>query len=390
MPNKWLQDKSFIIWRLFPTEEDDACWEDFIKNNPDRKEEIDDAIRTLELARINPDRYSSKEKRNIFDSVQKEIEKKNRRKRFRLYYGGAAAVACIAFLLIYLSPGPVTNDDAALQNKEQLLSAGEDISAAHKEIQLILGDSETLILKNGAEIHYDKQGGFILETENGKVKTREKHPEEAAVNTLVVPKGRRANLILPDGSKVWINSGSTFKFPAAFEPEKREVWIDGEIYIEVERNETQPFFVHTSRMEIDVLGTSFNVNAYPEDAEHKVILVNGKVNVSVENENTILLPNRMLSASKDQVSVKEVDVNNYISWKEGYLQFTNEPLSDILNRLSRYYDIPIRCEGDISGMECKGKLVLFDDIEDVLETIYKTMPVGYSIEQDYIAVTKRK
>ena len=193
-------------------------------------------------------------------------------------------------------------------------------------------------------------------------------------------------MILADGSKVWVNSGSTLKFPSTFKADKREIWVDGEIYIEVEKNKARPFYVNTSHMLINVVGTQFNVTAYDEDTDYSVVLVEGCVDVSIDKEKARLLPNQMLSVSMDRISVKKIDVNNYISWKEGYLQFTSEPLSNIL---SRYYDTPIDCDQNIAQLKCNGKLVLFDNIEDVMKTIYNTIPIKYSHEADRILVQKK-
>lgn len=142
-------------------------------------------------------------------------------------------------------------------------------------------------------------------------------------------------------------------------------------------------------MVINVVGTQFNVTAYDEDTDYSVVLVEGCVDVSIDKEKARLLPNQMLSVSTDQISVKKIDVNNYISWKEGYLQFTSEPLSNILKRLSRYYDTPIDCDSSIAQLKCNGKLVLFDNIEDVMKTIYNTIPIKYSHEADRILVRKK-
>ena len=97
----------------------------------------------------------------------------------------------------------------------------------------------------------------------------------------------------------------------------------------------------------------------------------------------------MLSVSMDKISVQQIDVNNYISWKEGYLQFASEPLSNILKRLSRYYDTPIDYDENIAQLKCNGKLVLFDNLEDVMKTIYNTIPIKYSQKADRILVQKK-
>ena len=345
LSNQWLQNKSFIQWRLFPSEEDNLYWEKFIQDNPHFQNEIEEAIRILKSIKLNTQKLSPEEKQEIFALIQKNIEKKDKQRHFRIYLT-VSAVACIVLFLVLLQP--LFTGKNKISHKNMLVVA-DTTSVNQKDIQLVL----------------------------------------ATLNTLIVPKGKRSSLTLADGSKVWVNSGSTLKFPSTFKTGKREIWVDGEIYIEVEKNKAHPFYVNTSHMVINVVGTQFNVTAYDEDTDYSVVLVEGCVDVSIDKEKARLLPNQMLSVSTDQISVKKIDVNNYISWKEGYLQFASEPLSNILKRLSRYYDTPIDCDNSIAQLKCNGKLVLFDNIEDVMKTIYNTIPIQYSHEAGRILVRKK-
>jgi ferric-dicitrate binding protein FerR (iron transport regulator) len=319
--------------------------------------------------------------------VQRDIRKRNRQKHIRIYLAAASAAACIALLAVLLHPFFSVQDDKV--SPENLFVAADSSAVNRKDIRLVLANNETITFENDADIKYDREGGFIVNTGEEQIRTSKAVADAIALNTLIVPKGKRSSLTLADGTKVWINSGSTLKFPAQFNTSKREIWVEGEIYIEVEKDEAHPFHVNTSQMVIGVTGTRFNVTAYHEDAEHSVVLVEGSVDVCVKDEKTHLSPSQMLSATGDSISVKEVNIYDYISWKEGYLHFTCEPLANILKRLSRYYDIPIGCEEDIAALECNGKLVLFDNKEEVLKTICNTIPVKYSMEEDRILVQKR-
>lgn len=326
----------------------------------------------------NIQKLSPEEKQKIFEQVQRDIEKREKRKRI---YWSVSAVACVVLLLMILRTSLYENP-----HKENLLVAADSSLINPKDIQLVLAD-KTITFEKDVNIKYNDKGEIITDSGDGQIKTE---TAETTLNTLIVPKGKRSGLTLADGSKVWVNSGSTLRFPARFHAEKREIWLDGEIYIEVAKNEEQPFYVHTSRMEIDVIGTQFNVTAYRDDDKHVVVLVKGCVDVNVHNEKSRLQPEQMLSASAENIEVKKINVNHYISWKDGFLYLTDEPLSNILKRLSYYYDIPIECEEDISMLNCNGKLVLFDDVEDVLKTIYNTLPVTYSLQENKIFIQKRE
>ena len=386
LSNQWLQNKSFIQWRLFPSDEDNLYWERFIQDNPAFQNEIEEAIRILKSIKLNTQKLSQEEKQEIFAFIQKNIEKKrNKQRRFRIYLT-VSAVACIALLLFLLQPLFIGENEIP---HEDMLVVADTASVNQKDIQLVLANNRTITFEEDADIKYDKKGGITAKTGAEQIKVSKEATKETTLNTLIVPKGKRSSLTLADGSKVWVNSGSTLKFPSTFKADKREIWVDGEIYIEVEKNKARPFYVNTSHMLINVVGTQFNVTAYDEDTDYSVVLVEGCVDVSIDKEKARLLPNQMLSVSTDRIFVKKIDVNNYISWKEGYLQFTSEPLSNILKRLSRYYDTPIDCDQNIAQLKCNGKLVLFDNIEDVMKTIYNTIPIKYSHEADRILVQKK-
>ena len=321
LSNQWLQNKSFIQWRLFPSEEDNLYWEKFIQDNPHFQNEIEEAIRILKSIKLNTQKLSPEEKQEIFALIQKNIEKKDKQRHLRLYLT-VSAVACIVLFLVLLQPLFIGKNEISHKN---MLVVADTTSVNQKDIQLVLANNRTITFEEDADIKYDKKGGITANTGIEQIKVSKEATKETTLNTLI----------------------------------------------------------------INVVGTQFNVTAYDEDTDYSVVLVEGCVDVSIDKEKARLLPNQMLSVSTDQISVKKIDVNNYISWKEGYLQFASEPLSNILKRLSRYYDTPIDCDNSIAQLKCNGKLVLFDNIEDVMKTIYNTIPIQYSHEAGRILVRKK-
>lgn len=336
------------------------------------------------LYKKNIQKLSTGEKQEMFMQVQKQIEKKQRLKRVRLYLS-VSAVACVIFTVVLLNPFV----SSPILSNEDTLAQVIDHTVNEKDIQLILGGNKTITFQKDADIRYNEKGEITIDTEDEQIKTSEATAKEVSLNTLIVPKGKRSSLTLTDGTKVWINSGTTLHFPTQFDSKKREIRVEGEIYIDVAKDKTRPFYVNTNRMIIDVVGTEFNVSAYSEDAEHAVVLVEGCVNINVDSKNMRLSPNQMLSTSMGEVSVKEIDVNNYVSWKDGYLQFTSEPLANILKRLSRYYNIPIQYDESCAELKCNGKLFLFDNLNEVLETISNTIPISFQFEETGILVQKK-
>ena len=238
LSNQWLQNKSFIQWRLFPTQEDNLYWEQFIKVNPHLTDEIEEAISILKSIKLNTQKLSPEEKRNLFDLIQKDIENRNKRRRFQIYLT-VSAVACAALLLVLLQPFFSGKNEVPLEN---LLVVADSSTVNQKDIQLVLANNRTITFEEDADIKYDKKGEITANAGVEQIKVSKTEEEETALNTLIVPKGKRSSLTLADGSKVWVNSGSTLKFPTTFKIDRREIWVDGEIYIEVEKNKAKPFY----------------------------------------------------------------------------------------------------------------------------------------------------
>jgi ferric-dicitrate binding protein FerR (iron transport regulator) len=262
------------------------------------------------------------------------------------------------------------------------------VDIPERDIQLILPTGDRTFFKEDIQLKYDETGNIIVQNEAGDMLDElESNNTHIDLNKLVVPKGKRSSLLLADGSIIWINSGTTVEFPSTFRGmDKRKIKVDGEIYIEVEKDTLRPFLVETPRFDVSVLGTKFNVMAYSEDQVQHVTVAEGLVSVYAENENQkeFVGINQQLSMSKNETTLKEVDVYNYISWKDGVLRFESEPLRNILERLSRYYDIQLNYESDIETIRCSGKLYLFDEWQLVFDNITKVTPVKYSIKNNEV------
>ena len=147
-------------------------------------------------------------------------------------------------------------------------------------------------------------------------------------------------LVLSDGTKVWLNSASKLKYPVAFTGGQRKVFLEGEAYFEVAADTVHPFLVETSGMSVTVLGTGFNVMAYPEEMEAAVTLVHGKVGVQTDHRQQILQPDEqyVYQTTTRRGTVRKVDVSQYVDWKDGILNFDSMPLEELTRRLGRWYE----------------------------------------------------
>ena len=190
--------------------------------------------------------------------------------------------------------------------------------------------------------------------------TRHNQPKSAALAYFetTTPMGAQTKVVLPDQSVVWVNAGSTLRYGSDFNTSGRSVQLDGEAYFEITRDSLKPFIVKSKKLDIKVLGTSFNVKAYGMDEMTDVTLVSGKVNVSLRDEvahagDVTLTPNRKLSFNKqtNKVRVSEVDAKDALSWMDGSLKFSEQPFMSIAKDLERKFNVRIRVESDLLRKE---------------------------------------
>ncbi len=211
------------------------------------------------------------------------------------------------------------------------------------------------------------------------------------------PEGSRVNFLLPDSSEVWLNSGSKLEYPPVFQS-KREVILTGEAYFEVKHLEKSAFTVSVKDMDVEVLGTKFNVSAYDDDPFSYVVLNEGKVEVNgkVGVFNRTLLPNEKITFDRKGETLKLEDVNahSYSAWKDGLLVLDNETLEDVALRLERWYNAEIIIQDEVLK-KYRFKATFRDEpLEEVLKLIGKTTAITYEIERRTInkngVLTKRK
>lgn len=388
-----LSDDYFISSVLHPTLESKEFWELQIENGNVTADDLRKAAFFIQTVQSPKEKMFRKEKEILWEKIEignKETLKKKIRK---LYLANISAVACLLLVLgisgyfyyLYQPDLKVYEDPMALLNNNQTIQENTDIC-------LVLSDSEQLKFEDKkAEVKYNEKGEvkvnsqMVVEKKERETKNENKKKEKEVVyNQLIVPNGKSSTLLLSDGTKLWVNAGSRVVFPVMFEKDKREIYVDGEVYIEVARNEASPFFVKTNRMQVEVLGTSFNVRSYAADDKDNVMLVTGAVQVKTETGKEMnLSPNQLFTYTTDgEVNIQLVDVYDYICWKDGLLRYKSERLSVILKRLSGYYGKSISWEPEIENLSCTGKLDLKEDIEKVFNGLIKIIPVTYTKRED--------
>ncbi|WP_417887021.1 FecR family protein [Zunongwangia sp.] len=329
---------------------------------------------------INFDNISQQREQELRNNTLNNIyllrkkEKRNAIKK-QLFLGVAASL--VFLISIGLFNYFDSSNSTTLDNYVKTNSSGAYLKS--NKIELTLSDSQKLKLEDSITIAYNSSGSslkLLAKKEVSEIKTEDK----ILFNTLTVPFGKRAELQLADGSKVWLNAGSKLIYPNKFRGNLREVFLEGEAIFDIEHKENQPFLVKTKDCRVEVLGTLFNVRAYPEDKTVETTLARGKVRISHLKKRLFrskkiqkdLIPGNKAIYLKgsDTIKVKPAEVANIMAWQKGYVNFKSKPLEEILDKLSRYYNIKFYKSGKINkNVKYSGSFYLNDNILHVAKTL---------------------
>ena len=228
---------------------------------------------------------------------------------------------------------------------------------------------------------------------NRRIKGRQENSTDVPrFNHLTTPRGGEFEITLEDGTKVWLNSASKLKYPVAFTGGQRKVFLEGEAYFEVAADTVHPFLVETSGMSVTVLGTGFNVMAYPEEMEAAVTLVHGKVGVQTDHRQQILQPDEqyVYRTTTRRGTVRKVDVSQYVDWKDGILNFDSMPLEELTRRLGRWYDVDFFFVAEeLKTLKYSGAFKKYNDIRYVLNIIEEITNVQFVLNERTIVVNRK-
>jgi ferric-dicitrate binding protein FerR (iron transport regulator) len=216
-------------------------------------------------------------------------------------------------------------------------------------------------------------------------------PEETvAMHTIHVPAGQHTELVLTDGTKVWLNTGTTFTFPEHFSSQTREVKLDGEGYFEVAKNEASPFSIQAGKYHIKVLGTEFNVAAYSGDGTFETSLLEGSIELTKTGsaDKMIIHPNERVFLENDQLVRGPIVNYNQFLWKEGLISFNDESFPEMIRKLELYFDVKITVKNDhILNYRCTGKFRTKDGIRHILKVLQLNNDFRYEIDDTQNTIT---
>lgn len=250
----------------------------------------------------------------------------------------------------------------------------------------------TLKLANGKVIELDgnKKGVVITASSMKYADGSQISREETQPNQLLIAatsKGQTYAFTLPDGTRVWLNAETELTFPAEFDKNSRSVNLKGEAYFEVAKDKEHPFLLKSIDQELTVLGTHFNVTAYPEDKRITTTLLEGSVKItSNKGKNLVLAPGQQSNLNGQNLQMQEVDTEEAIAWKNGYFRFNDLNIKEVMHKLSRWYNIEVLYEGGITEEGFNGTISRSTTINDVLKMLEKTKTVHFKVEGRRVTV----
>ena len=330
--------------------------------------------------------------RELFAGILQKTTKKKR--TFQLskicWYKQAAA----ALILLFIGLGTYYNFIATNDSETTVIAtpvlAKKDLPPGGNRAILTLSNGSTVVLDSTGNGFVTQQSNTqIVKTAKGQLSytTLNQNSKELVYNSVSIPRGGQYQLVLPDGTKVWLNADSSIRFPVAFVGKERKVTITGEAYFEVAKDKKKPFIVSSANMDVEVLGTHFNVSAYAEESIVKTTLLEGSVKINNKKSEFYLVPGQQSQLNNSgQFSIKNnIDVDKEIAWTKGKFQFNSNTIQEIMLQLSRWYDVEVIYQGKVSSETFSAIIKRSSNISQVLK-LMEASGVKYDIEGKKIYV----
>lgn len=309
--------------------------------------------------------------------------------RSRWFVAASVALFLVVSSLLALY---LRHDNSSLLTKNNAQPFKHTVAPGGNKALLTLANGSKITLDDAATGQLAKQSGVtITKAANGKlIYTIENAPSNStglaqqAYNTIETPRGGQYQVNLPDGSKVWLNAGSSLRFPTNFTGNIRSVELAGEAYFEVAKNAQKPFRVISNSQVVEVLGTHFNISSYVDDSSVKTTLLEGSVKVlsTKSNQSKLLKPGQQsnINYSDNSIDVQTVDTEEVVAWKNGYFLFVDEDLKSIMSKLARWYNVDVEYTGNVDNLRFGGMVSRSRDLAQALKIIEQTGNVKTKIE----------
>ena len=361
--NEWLAadpDNHFVIEKLL----DKNLWNKEINNMNAFDSEA--ALQQV-LEKIHPEHAGKTSRTKIWPNLSKLV---------------AAAVLLVAIGSVFYFLKGTSVKEQVIQAK-----ANKRTEDHGDKVMLTLADGTKVDIASVGKGSSIRQGAAVVTDLNGtlnyEVDENAASATQASVsyNTLTVPLGKQYQLTLPDGSEVWLNANSSLRYPVAFDDGDRIVELIGEGYFEIKHIADQPFKVKSNDQVVEVLGTQFNIEAYPEDSKTTTTLAEGSVRINKGKMSVRLQPGQMAvnSQQKAQLHVAAANVTEALAWKDGLFSFSDDRIEDIMRKVSRSYDVEVEFKGDVKDKRFWGVFPKNKGLANLLKNLEQTKTVHFKI-----------
>ena len=366
--------------------EEQVFLREWIQVHPECMEEVDKLKRYAGAGRIIG-RFRQVDTDAAWGQGDRKTTRKSGWGRRRIFVRWLTAAAIIVPFVV----GMVLFDRLSYKGKNLVVSELRVEPGSYKAVLKLPGGDQVVLHDKREQEIVTKQGNVVAKDSINTL-VIQGNVAQVEVSTVQVPQGGEYRVVLSDGTRVWINSGSELRFPTNFEGEERVVDLKGEAYFEVTKNVDHPFIVRTEKSAIRVLGTSFNVCSYTDDKFEQTTLVNGAVEVLYRDQLYRLKPGEQfeMQAGNECPEVKKVDVKLYMSWQEGIFRFQDMPLDELVLKLQRWYNVNFF----FANESCRKyhftgairKDVDFKEFIDLIELVTK---VQFSVKENTIIISEK-
>lgn len=321
-----------------------------------------------------------------WQAVDKRISPKKSRKSYYKY-----AIAASVALLVGIGYFTITKTNVidsgkgTIENQEAIQNSNDVVLTLSDGSKVILNDQKNGVVasQQSVVITKDKDGSIRYDENN------DQHTGKPPYNTLITPNGKTFQIALPDGTNVWMNAGSSLKYPTYFDGNERSVVLTGEAYFEVSHNEKMPFKVFSNGQQVEVLGTHFNIRAYENEPVLKTTLLEGKIKVTEDDNTMIVKPGQQTTVTIDRHTMKIAEVNTElaIAWKNRLFYFENAKYDEIMREIERWYDVKVIYKGKIPDEKFQGAIQKDLKLNQVLKML-ESKDVHFKVSGKEVIVTQ--
>ena len=330
----------------------------------------------------------AREVKSDFNLLRKKLRK---RSSLQVWYSVAAAV------VILLSVGGILLwNSGEIEEKPVQVAKKVTIQPGKSQAILVLSSGEEVAMGNVSRQLEEKDGTSVVVSETGRISYQSAEGKGGTtkdtarvMNRLVIPRGGEFNLTLSDGTRVWLNAETELRYPVQFNGKERVVYLKGEAYFEVSKNKEKPFLVQVDDMSVKVYGTAFNVNTYNKI---ETVLVTGSVSMNQGGKEVLLKPNQkgVFDQVSGKITVEDVDVLAYVSWKNGDFIFRNESLNSIMDKLSRWYGLEVLYQdAGLQEVRLSGNLKRYKDVRELFVSFEKISDARFKVQGNKVIVSSK-